>query len=192
MSQIDKKFTFGSITLDNTESSFYADTDVSWIAETSRRVIATKATKDNYMRLEAKLKYSFKSTAIFMIVYYNIEDYTYQKEGDRVKKISEIQMTNFKEILSSREKQKYLKKLLIEKMDYNDLVELDKNLPSFNLEADLKFLRCMNKLKLEQKPKEKIDLEEVADSLVSDYFDDLDKIFEKRYDLKLKVLGLYQ
>lgn len=50
--------------------------------------------------------------------------------------------TAFKEVLSSRETQKLIKKLLIDKLEINHLADIDLGLPTFDLATDLKYLRC--------------------------------------------------
>jgi hypothetical protein len=85
-----------------------------------------------------------------------------------------------------------MKRLLVEHSTISTLSGLDKELPLFNLRSDLMFLQCKNKINMEKRSIDKVDLRDLANCLNSDYFEQMAEIFKERFDLILKTLIFYQ
>jgi hypothetical protein len=107
------------------------------------------------------------------MIYLNMEDYLYRSKGNNLESYTRASIPPFKEVLASREQQRYIKKILLAQVDFEHLADLNKRMPLFNLEKDLLFKECRNKIRMEQLDKDKINLDELASTLSSDYFEEL-------------------
>jgi len=112
-----------------------------------------------------------------------MEDYLCRSIGSNLETYTRASIPPFKEVLASREQQRYIKKILLAQVNFEHLSELNKRMPLFNLEKDLLYLECRNKIKMENLEKDKINVDELASTISSDYFEDLEKIFQERFDL---------
>ena len=131
---------------------------MTWLSESAKRTIATKSLGEQHLLLEEKVKAAFKATSVFMAIYHNMEDYLIKQEGENLVSFTKPSIPVFKELLSSREHQKHIKRILVAQTDFTNLTELNKELPLFNLGKDLLYLQCKNRMKNEDKPLDELNI----------------------------------
>ena len=89
-------------------------------------------------------------------------------------------------------KQNDMKKLLISQTNLESLIELSTQIPLLNIEKDLKYVRMRNKIIQDRMKNKGVDPKELSESITSDYFQDIEKLFKKRQDIVLNSLIFYQ
>ena len=85
-----------------------------------------------------------------------------------------------------------MKKLLISQTNLESLIELSTQIPLLNIEKDLKYVRMRNKIIQDRMKNKGVDPKELSESITSDYFQDIEKLFKKRQDIVLNSLIFYQ
>ena len=92
-----------------------------------------------------------------MSLHMHIEDFVVCPDTDLILPIPQFSSISFKELLSSREHQNDMKKLLISQTNLESLVELSTQIPLLNIEKDLKYVRMRNRIIQDQMTGEGVD-----------------------------------
>ena len=72
------------------------------MTEQAKRSIVTRSLNDHHSVLEEKIKNAFQATGMFLMVYYNMEDYLCRSKGKNLETYIRPSIPSFKELLSSR------------------------------------------------------------------------------------------